>query len=215
MPYDEKDGGPLALKQAGFRGFAFTFGGTDVWMPDLDDEQVRLDLQKLIAALGSRYGNNAAVDSIDLGLIGDWGEQHFWDTRPTPPYPSPSTLKWLSDTFRAHFRVPVLVNDGIWENNPQAFQDAVRSGLGWRVDCWGGQREMTTKYPRCCGSMAPRAGDIGALWRDGRLAVGRLSVAGKPSMGDRQSRVADQQQERAYPQRDDRRGEDHAGKNGI
>jgi hypothetical protein len=158
MPYDEKDGGPLALKQAGFRGFAFTFGGTDVWMPDLDDEQVRLDLQKLIAALGSRYGNNAAVDSIDLGLIGDWGEQHFWDTRPTPPYPSPSTLKWLSDTFRAHFRVPVLVNDGIWENNPQAFQDAVRSGLGWRVDCWGGQREMTTKYPRV-------VADAAGAWR--------------------------------------------------
>jgi Domain of unknown function (DUF4832) len=159
MPYDERDAGPLALRRAGFSGFSFMFDGADVWMPDLDDEQVRQDLQKLITALAARYGSNAAIDSIDLGLIGDWGEQHFWNTRPTPPYPTSPTLKWLSDTFNAHFKVPVLVNDGIWENDPQAFQYAVRAGLGWRVDCWGGDREMTSKYSHVLA-------DVADAWRN-------------------------------------------------
>jgi hypothetical protein len=148
MAYDNGNAGPLALKKAGYPGFAFTFDGTNVWVPDLDDDGVQQDLQKLITALGHRYGDNLAIDSIDLGLIGDWGEQHFWNTHPTPPYPSLRTLRWLSDQFNDHFKVPVLVNDGIWENNPEAFQYAIRAGLGWRADCWGGQREMSSKYPR-------------------------------------------------------------------
>ncbi len=148
MGYDNGNTGPVALKKAGYPGFAFRFEGTDVWVPDLDDDGVQRDLQKLIATLGRRYGDNGAIDSVDLGLIGDWGEQHFWNTYPTPPYPSLRTLRWLSDVFREHFEVPVLVNDGVWENNPDAFQYAIQRGLGWRADCWGGQREMSWKYPQ-------------------------------------------------------------------
>ena len=172
MAYDNGNAGPLALKKAGFRGFTFAFEGTDVWVPDFDDDTVQQDLQRLIAALGSRYGSNAAIDSIDLGLIGDWGEQHFWNTHPTPPYPSSRTLKWLSDAFRAHFSVPVLVNDGIWENDPAAFRYAIRAGLGWRVDCWGGRREMTSKYP----SMLP---DVADAWRSAPVILEPCGVMGE------------------------------------
>jgi hypothetical protein len=148
MAYAEGNGGPVGLRRAGFPGFAFVFSGTDTWVPNLDDSGVQQDLQELIAALGRRYGDNPAIDSVDLGLIGDWGEQHFWNTNPKPPYPSTATLRWLSDQFKANFRVPLVVNDGIWESDPDAFGYAIRSKIGWRVDCWGGQREMTFKYPR-------------------------------------------------------------------
>jgi hypothetical protein len=35
----------------------------------------------------------------------------------------------------------------MWENNREAFHHAIRIGLGWRADCWGGRREMYFKYP--------------------------------------------------------------------
>lgn len=172
MAYDTGNAGPLALKKAGFRGFAFAFEGVDVWVPDFDDDRVQQGLQKLIATLGGRYGTNAAVDSIDLGLIGDWGEQHFWNTRPTPPYPRLRTLKWLSDEFKAHFRVPVLVNDGIWENDPEAFRYAIRAGLGWRADCWGGSREMISKYPSILS-------DAANAWRSAPVILEPCGVMGE------------------------------------
>jgi hypothetical protein len=102
----------------------------------------------LITAAGQRYGDNPAIDSIDVGLIGDWGEQHFWNTKPQPPYPSSATLQWLFRLFSTNFKVPVIINDGIWENDPDAFRLALQSGIGWRADCWGGSREMNGKYPR-------------------------------------------------------------------
>jgi hypothetical protein len=172
MAYDNTNGGPIGLRQAGFHGFVFTFDGADVWVPNFDDDEVRQDLQKLIAALGSRYGNDTAIDSVDVGLIGDWGEQHFWNTYPKPPYPSLRTLKWLSDEFKGHFAVPVLVNDGIWENDPEAFRYAVRSGLGWRVDCWGGQREMTSKYPNLLL-------DVADAWRSAPVILEPCGVMGE------------------------------------
>jgi hypothetical protein len=177
MAYDNDNAGPLGLKNAGYPGFAFAFDGINVWVPNLDDDGVQQGLLKLVEALGRRYGDSPAIDSVDLGLIGDWGEQHFWNTNPAPPYPTLRTLRWLSDIFKAHFKVPVLVNDGMWENNPEAFQYALRTGLGWRADCWGGPHEMSSKYPRILA-------DAPSAWRTAPVIMEPCGVMSQwPSQG--------------------------------
>ncbi len=158
MGYEEGNGGPVGLRKAGFRGFSFNFAGVETWFPDLDDDDVQRDLARFIAALGERFGHNPGIDSVDVGLIGDWGEQHFWRTDPAPPYPSSKTLLWLAKQFKAQFEQPAIVNDGMWENDSEAFREAIRIGLGWRADCWGGRREMAYKYPRV-------VADVPAAWR--------------------------------------------------
>ncbi|PBC06792.1 DUF4832 domain-containing protein [Mesorhizobium sp. WSM3859] len=164
MAYEEGDSGPVGLRNAGFPGFTFAFKGSQVWFPNLDESVVRQDLGKLIAALGQRYGQSPAIDSIDIGIIGDWGEQHFWKTEPSPPYPRTETLKWLFDEFRTHIKGPLVVNDGIWWNDKEAFHYAISKGLGWRADCWGGRREMQLNYPLM-------VADVPNAWKSGPVIV--------------------------------------------
>jgi hypothetical protein len=152
MGYEDGDGGPVGLRNAGFPGFSFTFdGATSVWWPDLDQPVVQADLAQLIAALGQRYGAHPGIDSVDVGIVGDWGEQHFWATSPTPPFPSTATLEWLGRQFNASFQVPVIIGGDLWNSNLAAFNADIQSGMGWRVDCWGdwaaGWNQMTNRYP--------------------------------------------------------------------
>src|SRR5262249_52488656 len=78
---------------------------------------------------------------------------------------------WLSDEFKSHFGVPVLVNDGIWENDPEAFRYALGAGLGWRVDCWGGGRGMNSENP----SILPGAANA---WRGAPVILGPFGGMG-------------------------------------
>lgn len=152
MGYEEGNFGPAGLKNRGFPGFTFSFGRfSGVWFPDLTQSVVRQDLAALVSALGQKYGNNPAIDSVDVGFVGDWGEFHFWDTSPTPPYPSTSALNSLTDNFVANFKVPVVIGGDLRASDDRAFDYAIQSKLGWRVDCWGnyafGWNHMQHAYP--------------------------------------------------------------------
>jgi len=152
MGYEEGNFGPIGLKNGGFPGFTFSFDGlSGAWFPDLTQDIVQQDLATLVSALGQKYGNNPAIDSVDIGFVGDWGEFHFSGTSPSPPYPSTWALKSLTDDFLANFRVPVVIAGDLRVADDSAFNYAIQRKVGWRVDCWGnyapGWNHMQNMYP--------------------------------------------------------------------
>jgi hypothetical protein len=152
MGYEDGNFGPVGLKNSGFPGFTFSFDGVSgVWFPDLTQDVVQQDLTTLVSALGQKYGNNPAIDSVDIGFVGDWGEFHFSDTSPKPPYPSTSALKSLTDDFLANFKVPVVIAGDLRADDNNAFNYAIQRKVGWRVDCWGDYaadwNHMQNMYP--------------------------------------------------------------------
>ena len=131
--------GPIGLRDAGLPGFTFTFYGRPIWYPDLDQPSVQREVEAFIGALGQRYGNNPDIDHVDVGFIGDWGEQHYLGCNPAPPYPSFTTFQWLLKQFQINFNKPILENDGSiwWTKALSMFNIAIQSGAGWRIDGWG------------------------------------------------------------------------------
>jgi hypothetical protein len=161
MGYTEGDYGPVGLKNAGYPGFSFTFDGyRGVWFPDLNQSIVQEDMNKLISALGQKYSNHPAIDSVDVGFVGDWGEFHFWNTSPAPPYPSTSSLNTLSSAFLVNFKSPIVTSGSLALSDINAFNYAIQNNFGWRVDCWGdygsGWNHMHNGYPAIL-SAAPNA----------------------------------------------------------
>ena len=105
MGYTEGDYGPVGLKNAGYPGFSFTFDTyRGVWFPDLDQPIVQEDMSKLISALGQKYSNHPAIDSVDVGFVGDWRNFTFGNTSPTPPFPNTSSLNTLFRAFLVNFK---------------------------------------------------------------------------------------------------------------
>jgi uncharacterized protein DUF4832 len=152
MGYEKGNFGPAGLKNGGFPGFTFNFEGTSgVWFPDLTQNVVQKDLAALVSALGQKYDNNPAIDSVDIGFVGDWGEFHFSGTSPGPSYPSTSALNGLTDDFLANFKVPLVIGGDLRAEDDSAFNYAIQSNVGWRVDCWGnyasGWNHMQDAYP--------------------------------------------------------------------
>jgi hypothetical protein len=161
MGFENRNVGPVGLKNAGFPGFTFSFDGlSGVWFPDLNQNVVQQDLAALVSALGQKYGNNPAIDSVDIGFVGAWGEFHFCCTSPKPPYPSTSALKSLIDDFLANFKVPVVIDGDLQNKDDSAFSYAIQRKVGWRVDCWGnyasGWNHMQGAYPAIL-AQAPNA----------------------------------------------------------
>jgi len=110
---------------------------------------VQQDLANLISALEQRYANNPAIDSIDIGFVGDWGEFHFWNTSPQVPYPYTASINSFVDNYTGA-TVPVIVGGDLFSHDANAFNHAMGNKFGWRVDCWGdysGGGEMYTEYP--------------------------------------------------------------------
>jgi hypothetical protein len=169
MGFERGNLGPVGLKNAGFPGFTFNFRDTSgVWFPDLSQNVVQQDLTALVSALGERYGNDPAIDSVDIGFVGDWGEFHFAHTSPTPPYPSTSALKSLIDDFLTNFKVPIVISGTLRAEDDSAFNYAIQRKVGWRVDCWGdyaaGWDHMHNFYPAVLAE-APNA------WRNGPVIL--------------------------------------------
>jgi hypothetical protein len=162
MGYEDGDYGPVGLKNAGYPGYSFTFDGyANVWFPDINQAVVQQDIKNMVAALGQRYGSDPAVDSIDIGFVGDWGEFHFWNTSPTPPYPSTASLNALTDDFVSYVKAPIVTGGDLHNNDANAFTYAIQKKVGWRVDCWGDyaagwRNHMTNDYPNIIAA-APNA----------------------------------------------------------
>jgi hypothetical protein len=148
MPFEEGDQGPRAYRDAGLPGFSFSVAGTNTWIPDYNHATVQWWTTKFITALGQRYGHDPAINSVDIGMVGRWGEMHYYECNPAPPLPTTATWAWLIDTFKANFSRPILINADPVLSNLEAFQYAISRGVGWRDDGWSENWEMNTLLPQ-------------------------------------------------------------------
>lgn len=151
------------------------YWGTTFW-PDYRDPTFQAEHQRFVSALGARYNGHPAMDHIDIGSVGCWGE---WNTACIPGgdgifdilHPANNTQRQeILDAFSSlidHYLVafpdtPVVMLGT--DSNPPAGETnwelltmlhATGGGAGWRVDCWGdwgfwgsAWNHMVDLYPR-------------------------------------------------------------------
>lgn len=125
-------------------------GGGKTFWPDYRDATFQREHSRLIKALASRYNGHPAVDHIDIGTVGCWGE---WNTACLSGIDSivevyePSGQKerqeiqaaytrLIDDHLRAFSKTPVIML-GLGADDVDMMVHATRGGAGWRADCWG------------------------------------------------------------------------------
>lgn len=125
-------------------------GGTTYW-PDYRGATFQAEHARLLAALGERYNRHPAVDHVDIGSVGCWGE---WNTAclngvngifevfdPQNLDDHEAILAAYSQLIDHHvdaFPDTPVVMLGLssgWEL--ETMLHAIDRGTGWRVDCWG------------------------------------------------------------------------------
>ena len=107
------------------------------FVPDFADPMFIRYVRQLLNAFGQRYNGNANIASVDIGMVGSWGEWHTSNYPELPPLEtqySDSLLKrYVNMMFTAFPSTPkvMLIND----SSMMAY--ATKKGAGWRADCWG------------------------------------------------------------------------------
>jgi hypothetical protein len=131
--------------------------GIDVegtFWPDYRDEVFQREHRRFVQALADRYDDHPAVDHIDIGPVGCWGE---WNTacvdgvkslielyKPTNDAQRDQiagAYKQIVDDYADAFKVTPLVMLSIGSERDPRMVDimahALKRGTGWRIDCWG------------------------------------------------------------------------------
>ncbi|MCP4896794.1 MAG: DUF4832 domain-containing protein [bacterium] len=141
-------------------------GGSTFW-PDYRGAVFQAEHARLISALGSRYNGHPAVDHVDIGTVGCWGEWNtacltdaggifgVFDPQTTEDYEAIlAAYSQLIDDHVNSFPDTPTVMLGLgsgWELDTMLH--AIDRGTGWRVDCWGdwgfwpGWSHMEDLYP--------------------------------------------------------------------
>jgi hypothetical protein len=154
MTIDEGDAGVPAWLMAdpyNVPGEWIPAGGGDTFWPDYRSTVFLDEHARFIGALGDRYDGHPAVDHVDIGTVGCWGE---WNTAcltgETGIYevfdPASDTdrnailaaySQMIDDHIDAFPGTPtVMLGLGYgWEL--ETMLHATGRGAGWRVDCWG------------------------------------------------------------------------------
>ncbi|HEY2146603.1 MAG TPA: hypothetical protein VGH32_01620 [Pirellulales bacterium] len=136
MPYEDGGGGPVGLKKAGLPGSTLSFNGATTYQPDVNSLSVQADLDKLLAALGSRFGSGTAT--VDVGWWGSYGEWTNWGTSPALARPSTAATEWLISETKKYFpHSYTIVQESLATDDPAAFSFAMAAGCGVRYDGWG------------------------------------------------------------------------------
>ncbi len=93
--------------------------------------------EKLIKAFGARYAGSPAIDHVDIGSVGCWGE---WNTaccqgaerQCLQYYPTEANQRAITDWYFAYFPgTPLVMLHG------GQLVYATSRGAGWRADCFG------------------------------------------------------------------------------
>ena len=168
---DKGEGGvgvPDWLMQKGIKGWSYTGAdGTACFSPDAADPTYMSYAQKLIQAFGARYNGSPGVDSVDIGLVGDYGEWHYTLAAPLgavmPPYDVRTQyIDWYVGAFPDCLLI-MLVGDPT-QTDSDTLSYALSKGSGWRADCWGDYREpynhMEDDYP-----LKLKAPGVADAWR--------------------------------------------------
>ncbi|MBN2317278.1 MAG: DUF4832 domain-containing protein [Sedimentisphaerales bacterium] len=125
---------PDWLKKAGGKVLICNYGNQDeLPIPDLDDPltlELHLDF---IKRLGARYDGHPAIDHMDLGTVGWWGEWHMSSSK-LGKMPTMANRERIIDTYVEAFRkTPLLMLIG----GRECLTYAAQRGAGWRADCLG------------------------------------------------------------------------------
>jgi hypothetical protein len=128
----------------------FDGGAGKTFWPDYRDAVLQREHARLIEALAQRYDGHPAVDHIDIGTVGCWGE---WNTACLSGVESiievyrPSSRKerrkitaayerLIDDHLNAFSKTPVIML-ALGADDVGLMVHATRGGAGWRADCWG------------------------------------------------------------------------------
>ena len=131
--------------------------------PDYRDPIFQREHRRFVHALAQRYDDHPAVDHVDIGPVGCWGE---WNTACTKKAASlieiynPSTdaerdaiaaaYKQVITDYADAFKTTPLVMLAVGSDDDPRMVDimahALRRGTGWRVDCWGDWRYFSTNW---------------------------------------------------------------------
>ena len=105
--------------------------------PDYNDPVFLTYHEKLLEAFGARYGRSPAIDHIDIGSIGCWGEWNMAccqgvEAQCQTLFPSQQNQQKITDMYFQHFsgRPLVMLHGGL-------LSYAATRGAGWRGDCFG------------------------------------------------------------------------------
>lgn len=158
---------PPWLKDKGARGYDYTSGVKNAWVPDFHDPIFKAAHERLIRELGKRYNGHPDLEHVDIGSVGLWGEWHMSGTKRLDngqevALPPTKTRRAIIDAWRAAFdRTPTLMLIG----DIDGLAHATRAGSGWRADClgdmggfsknWNHMRDLYPKHIAAAG-----AGDV-------------------------------------------------------
>ena len=179
-------GVPEWLTQEPYSIAGQSFDGT--FWPDVRDTTFLSEHQRFLAALGERYDGHPAMDHVDIGTVGCWGE---WNTACVSEISglfdfvdadNTSELDDLQSAYTAMIdhhldafvETPTIMLGIGHENgrNSEIFKHATSNGAGWRLDCWGdwgiwGDNWMHHRdyYPQFLETAAAQNPDFTTLYR--------------------------------------------------
>jgi hypothetical protein len=136
-------------------------GGT--FWPDYRDPVFQREHRRFVQALAQRYNGHPAVDHIDIGPVGCWGE---WNTACVEGEQSlieihkPASdaerdaiaagYKQIITDYADAFTATPLVMLAVGADDDSRLIDimgyALKRGTGWRVDCWGDWAYFSSKW---------------------------------------------------------------------
>jgi hypothetical protein len=165
---------PDWLYAKGINGWHHT--GTDwtqCFSPDAADPVYMSYAHRLIDAFGARYNGNPDIDSVDIGLVGDYGEWHYTSAKlqgaAMPPYAVRTQyIDWHFEAF-PDTRLIMLLGD-LTQTDADTLAYAISKGAGWRADSWGDYRypynHMEMDYP-----IKLQAPGVPDAWRTSPVAL--------------------------------------------
>ena len=144
---DEEADVPAWLIARGCRGTTALNEGRRHWVPDMTDPAFQEAHFRLIEALGARYDGHPALDVLDIGTVGQWGEWHMaglkTDDGQDLPMPPVEVQNAVIDAWIVAFpKTPKVVLVG----SDVGMARAAKEGLGWRADCLGDLGLFTPRW---------------------------------------------------------------------
>ncbi len=102
------------------------------WRTDPENPLYVKHFTRLVRAIGARYDGHPDFDSVDVSIVGYWGEGEHTDLL------SDGTMKALVDAYIESFRkTPLMMQPTDRRTNKYALSKA---NVGWRADCLGDMR---------------------------------------------------------------------------
>lgn len=140
--------------------------------PDLNDPTFIRYAQRLLNTFGARYGKNPELATLDIGIVGAWGEWHNSNFPNLKPLHERYTTEQLNRYVDMHFtafpdtpKIMLISGEG-------SLVYAAKKGAGWRADCWGDWRNfgpdwnhMRDDYPQRIEAAQSSWSGFNQIWR--------------------------------------------------